>query len=155
MPLGFSRVVHRVTRRLASAGLLAGAAGWGLSACASSHHRTNEAPPHPIAVEVQNNLTVPTELTIYIAQDQGGFSRMIGTVPGNETKTFTFTPISWGDRYRLIGRRQLGPPLRSPPFTIASDRTGTIAWSLVPGIVTFYDVADTTTVTQPKDTTKH
>jgi hypothetical protein len=68
--------------------------GLGPIACAG-HHHINQAPPHPIAVEINNNLTIPTELTIFVTQDGGGLRQMLGTVPGAKTKSFTFTPISW------------------------------------------------------------
>ena len=59
--------------------------GVGLVGCAG-HHHVSEAPPHPISVEVQNNITVPTELTVFVQQDQGGARQMLGTVPGAQTR---------------------------------------------------------------------
>jgi hypothetical protein len=103
----------------------------------AGHHQINTAPPHPIAVQVNNNLTVPTELTVYIAQDQGGQRQMLGTVPGAQTKTFNYTPASWGQRYRLIAERQLAGPIRSPGFTVDDPQTGTITWALAPNQVQF------------------
>lgn len=129
----------------------------GLGACAS-HHHISEAPPHPIAVEVQNNITTPTELTVFVQQDQGGARQMLGTVPGAQTRTFTFTPVSWGQPYRLEGRRPLGGSVFSPRFTVTDPQTGTVAWALVPNQVQFYNtVADTTVVTKPTSdsTAKH
>lgn len=140
------RRLRRHARVVLSAGAYFGAVaglGVGLSACAG-HHHISEAPPHPIAVEVQNNITVPTELTVFVEQDQGGARQMLGTVPGDQTRTFTFTPISWGQPYRLLGQRPLGGPVFSPRFTVNDPETGTITWSVIPNQVQFYNsVVDT------------
>lgn len=112
--------------------------------CASAGHHGDDDSMHPVNVEINNNLTVPTVITVFV--DQGGNSRsMLGTVPGAATRTFQFTPISYSQPYRLIAQRQLAREIRSQPFTIGSDMTGTVEWSLVPNIVGFYDVAPDTT----------
>jgi len=128
--------------------------GVGLVGCAG-HHHVSEAPPHPIAVEVQNNITTPTELTVFIQQDQGGARQMLGTVPGAQTRTFTFTPISWGQPYHLIGRPNLGNPVTSPRFTVNDPQTGTVTWALIPNQVQFYNMAVDTVPKTGADTTKH
>ena len=97
------RRLGRRARIVLSAGAYIGAVagfGVGLAGCAG-HHHISEAPPHPIAVEVQNNITVPTELTVFVTQDQGGARQMLGTVPGAQTKTSPSrrfrgaSPIDW------------------------------------------------------------
>jgi hypothetical protein len=123
--------------------------GLGPLACAG-HHHINQAPPHPISVEINNNLTVPTELTVFVTQDQGGPRQMLGTVPGAQTKSFTFTPISWDMTYRLIGQRPLGGPVVSPRFVINDPETGVVSWNVIPNQVEFYDVqVDTTRAAAP------
>jgi hypothetical protein len=112
--------------------------------CAGKQH-VNEEPPHPIGLEINNNLTVPTEITVYVTQDQGESRQQVGTVPGAQTRTLTFTPVSWGQSYRLLAQRQLEGPIRSPAFTIPNGGVGTVGWSLVPNQIQLYDVADTTT----------
>ena len=146
------RRLGRRARAVLSAGAYLGAVaglGGGLISCAG-HHHISEAPPHPIAVEIQNNITVPTELTVFIQQDQGGARQMLGTVPGAQTRSFTFTPVSWGQPYRLEGRPPLGGSIFSPRFTVNDPQTGTVTWALVPNQVQFYNTAvDTTVVTKP------
>lgn len=153
----------RRNRSASSAGVLVGVVavlGMGPVACAA-HHHIPEAPPHPIAFEVQNNLTVPTELTVFITQDQGGIRTMLGTVPGDQTKTFTYTPVSWDMTYRLVGEKPLGRPLISPPFNVNDPNTGTVTWAVIPNQVQFYDLPaqtqDTTKAAPPAaaDTTHH
>lgn len=123
--------------------------GLGPLACAG-HHHINQAPPHPIAVEINNNLTVPTELTIFVTQDAGGIRQMLGTVPGAQTKSFTFTPSSWDMTYRLVGQRPLGGPVVSPRFTVNDPETGVVSWNVIPNQVQFYDVqVDTTKAAAP------
>ena len=140
---------HQRTPLGTGAAVAIAALGAALAACAG-HHHVNEAPPHPIAVEVNNNLTTPTELTVFIVQDQGGARRLLGTVPGARTTTFTYTPVAWGQTYRLVARAQLIGSIGSPTFTIADPQTGTIVWTVVPGIVQFFDLADTAVVPAAK-----
>jgi hypothetical protein len=146
----------RRPRVLSSAGVFLGgvAALLGAAGCAG-HHHISEAPPHPIAVEINNNLTVPTELTVFITQDQGGIRQMLGTVPGAQTKTFTFTPVAWATTYRLLGDRPLGGPVRSPAFTVDDPSTGTISWNVIPNQVEFYDMQQADTTKPPATTTSH
>jgi hypothetical protein len=154
------RRLGRRARVVLSASVYLGAmagVGVGLAGCAA-HHHVSEAPPHPISVEVQNNITVPTELTVFVQPDQGGARQMLGTVPGAQTRTFTFTPVSWGQQYRLTGRPPIGGPITSPRFTVNDPQTGTISWALVPNQVQFFNTTvDTTVVTKPSSdsTTKH
>jgi len=146
-----ARSAHRWARIFSSTGTLVGivaALGVGPLACAG-RHRISEAPPHPIAVEVENNLTITTELTVYISEDQGGSRRMLGTVPGAQTKTFIFTPYAWGQTYRFVGVRPLSGPIASPSFTLGDADIGTITWSVIPNQVQFYGGADTTTTPPP------
>jgi hypothetical protein len=141
-------VVHRTRRHgvRAVAFTIAATAAMGVSfGCATGGHHGDDA-MHPVNVEINNNLTIPTVITVFV--DQGGDSRkMLGTVPGAQTRTFQFTPISFSQPYRLIAQRQLARDIRSQPFTIGSDMTGTVEWSLVPNIVGFYDVAPDTVST--------
>jgi hypothetical protein len=104
--------------------------------CASHHKYTGEEQPHPVEVEVNNNLAVPTEVTVWLVQTTGT-RQMLGSVPGTETKTFKFTPITFSQEYRLVGERQLQRPLVSQPFTVGSPATGLLIWSLLENIIAF------------------
>ncbi len=147
------------TRVALSSGVLVGAlaiAGLGPLACAA-HHHISEAPPHPIAVEIQNNLAVPRVLTVFITHDQGGFSQMLGIVPGDKVETFTYTPTSWDITYRLaatLGAQPIGnqAELRSPPFNVNDPNTGSVVWNLNANQVQFYDLPQQQV--PAKDTTK-
>lgn len=143
--------LRRRPRVASSTGSLVGAVAalvLGPLACAGPHH-ISQAPPHPIAVEIQNNLTVPTELTVYITQDRGGLRQMLGTVPGDKTMSFNYTPVSWDLTYRLVGERPLGRPVVSPPFVVNDPNTGAVTWAVIPNQVQFYDLPE-----QQRDTTK-
>jgi hypothetical protein len=128
------------------------------SGCASGgKHQGSEPDVHPIAIEIDNNLTVPTELMIYV--EQSGIRQALGSVPGGKDKSFKFTPASFGQPYHLIGVAQLERPFRSQQFTISGPETGTVVWNLQSNILGFYDVLDATNVApdttkQPRDTTK-
>lgn len=131
-------------------------AGLGPLACAA-HHHVNEAPPHPIGVEIQNNVP-PMVLTVFITHDQGGFNQLLGTVPGGKTQTFTYTPSSWDITYRLKATRGAQPTgsqaeFISPPFNVNDPTTGTVVWNLTANQVQFYDLPAQQQA-PAKDTTK-
>lgn len=112
----------------------------------------NQGPPRPVALEIDNNLPLPTDLTIYAVTD-AGTQRLIGSVPPARSVTFQFTPDSYSTQYRLIARAALGRLLRSEPFIVGSGMTGQIIWTLVPNIIGFRDVEEPDTLV--RDTTRH
>lgn len=137
--------------RLAGASALAAGVCMLVSACASGgKHQGSDQDVHPVAIEIDNNLTVPTELMIYV--EQSGIRQALGSVPGGQDKSFKFTPTSFGQPYHLIGIPQLERPYRSQQFTITGPETGTVVWNLQSNILGFYDVLDATNVAP--DTTK-
>lgn len=114
--------------------------GWG---CASAHPKANDDDrPHKVGVEVTNNLAVPTEVTIFLVQTDGGTQQMLGTVPGTEVKTFVFTPLTLSQEYRFVAQRALERPLISQPFRIGSPETGLLEWSLLENIIAFRDLPE-------------
>jgi hypothetical protein len=151
MPGVACRAARRFVRVVSVTGTVSGVVAVlsiATSGCAGKQ-RVDEAPPHPIGLEINNNLTVPTEITVYVTQDQGEQRLQVGTVPGAQTRTLSFTPVSWGQSYRLLAQRQLEGPLRSPPFTIPNAGVGTVGWSLVPNQIQLYDVAVDSTSKAP------
>jgi hypothetical protein len=109
-----------------------------VAGCASVRGRTT-GPTVPIDVEVRNNLLLPTDLTVY-AVDRAGSRTLLGGVPPNTTTVLRFKPLSFSEPYRLIARRALGRDIRSQSFSVLSDMTGRIIWTLVPNIVGFEDI---------------
>jgi hypothetical protein len=101
----------------------------------------NEGPPRPVALEIDNNLALPTDLTVY-AVTEGGTRRLIGSVPPARNVTFQFTPDSYSTQYRLVARMPLGRQLRSEAFVVGSSMTGQIVWMLVPNLIGFRDVEE-------------
>jgi hypothetical protein len=122
----------------------------GVAACATLRGRT-EGPTVPVAIEVQNNLSIPTDLTVY-AVTRSGARTLLGGVPPAATKTFTFKPVSFSEPYRLLATRSLRRAIESQVFIVGSDMTGRIIWILSPNIVGFEDV-DTDSTAAP-DTTR-
>lgn len=125
-------------RRTAVAALIAA-----LSACATLRGRT-EGPTVPIDLEIQNNLNLPSDLTIY-AVSRSGARTLIGSVPPATTTSFRFKPVSFSEPYRLLANRALARPIRSQVFTVGSDMTGRIIWMLSPNIIGFEDVESDST----------
>lgn len=116
--------------------------------CASLS-RNSGPPPGPVEIEVKNNLTIPSEITVYIVS--AGNRQILGIIGSNDTKTFSFKPISYTETYRLIAQIPLENSIRSQPFNVGSEMTGVITWTLVPNIIGFWDV-ETDTV-RVNDTT--
>jgi hypothetical protein len=128
----------RTLWRAAVAATVLGAVG-----CASAKRKPNEDyRPHRVGVEITNNLSVPTEVTVYLVQTGGGSRQMLGTVPGTEVKTFIFTPITFSQEYRFIAQRPLERPVISQPFRIGSPETGLLEWSLLENIIAFRDLPE-------------
>ena len=149
----------RVRPAVLSAALIA----IGVCACASGHAKKPNADeaPLPVDVEVQNDLSIPEPLTIFVTSVPGR-PRVLGDIGPGQVKTFTFTPAQFGEPYRLIGYQQLSRPRTSADFTIDSPGTGTVIWSVRSGIISFRTraVAETTAVSRGpiqaggKDTTQ-
>ena len=140
----------RRTRVASSSGRLLGVlaiAGLGPLACAA-HHHIREAPPHPIAVEIQNNLPATVPLTVFITHDQGGFSQMLGTVSGAKVETFKYTPASWDITYRFAATTGAQPNvtgegcqqcvIESSRFNVNDPNTSTLVWNMNANIVQFF-----------------
>jgi hypothetical protein len=81
-------------------------------------------------------------VTVYVVQGSGSSRQMLGTVPGTETKTFLFTPITLSQEYRFIAERQLERPLVSQPFRVGSPETGLLEWALLENIIAFRDLPE-------------
>ena len=127
-----SSPVKRATALIAAAAIAL------LAACASAGSRSS-GPTPPVQLVIKNNLGLPTDLTVY-AVTRGGFRTLIGDVPPAATRSFTFKPVSFSERYQLLAYRPLKRPIRSEHFSVGDDLTGTIVWTLVPNIVGFEEI---------------
>lgn len=126
------------------------AAGLTTASCATP--KGSSGRPHSISIFVKNNLTIPTVIDVFIIGPAGTEWRL-GQVAGGDSAEFSYRPDSYGQRYRLIGKRPLQRPVVSTPFTFGDPKTRLLYWSLNSGIVTAYeDVAVTDTILI--DTTK-
>jgi hypothetical protein len=116
-----------------------------LAACASAGGRSS-GPTLPVQLEINNNLSLPTDITVY-AITHGGARTLLGDVPPGTTRSFTFKPVSFSERYHLLAIRPLKRPIRSQFFSVGDDMTGTVVWTLVPNIVGFEEIDTDTTGT--------
>jgi hypothetical protein len=127
----------------------------GLAACAT-HGHADSPRTHAITVQVINNLALPTSMDIYMI-GPAGIQQRLGFIPGNDSAEFSFRPDSYGQRYRLMGKRQLGRPFVSQPFTIGDAQTRYVVWTLLSNMVTLYNgvatgdtvLVDSTATTKP------
>ena len=136
---------HRSAWRTALLGVVIAAAVV-IPGCASIHGRT-EGPTLPIDLEIHNNLLLPTDLTIY-AVTEARTRTLLGSVPPASTRTLRFKPVTFTERYRLVAKRAGARDIVSEPFSVGSDMTGAIVWTLVPNIIGFENV-DTDSTTTP------
>jgi hypothetical protein len=115
-----------------------------LSACASASTGRSEGPTIPVDLVVRNNLLASTDLTIY-AVTWDGHRTLLGSVPPTETRTFTFKPVSFSERYRLLATRIRGRDVRSETFTVGTDMTGKITWTMIPNLISLQGADPDTT----------
>ncbi len=113
------------------------------SGCASARGRSG--PVRPVELDIENNLTVPTDLSVYAIRVNGGARQIIGDVPPATTKAFQFTPDSYSEVYRLVASGPNGRAIRSQSFIVGYDMTGQIIWTLVPNIIGFRDTGTDST----------
>jgi hypothetical protein len=111
-------------------------AGLVAAGCATAHGAGGR--PHAISIEVNNNHTVPTGIDVYITGPARTES-YLGYVPGGKGAVFSYRPDSYGQRYRLIAKRQLERPVASTYFTFGDAQTRLAHWDLIPGVVIVYD----------------
>lgn len=104
-----------------------------LSACASSGRMgEGDAGPTAATVVVNNNLTVPTSLTVHLVPENG-VRRLLGNVTPGETQRLTVSGALAGGRYRLLARTTGGADLVSDPFSLSEGET--VTWDLQSNIV--------------------
>ena len=132
---------------LASRRALVLAIAVGLTACASAIGRT-EGPTVPIDLEVNNNLRLPADLSVY-AVSGARIRTFLGSVAPGRTKILRFKPIAFTEPYRLLATRAAGRDILSQSFIVGSDMTGAIVWTLVPNIVGFENTGADSTGTTP------
>ncbi len=120
-----------------------------LAGCASMGGRS-EGPTLPIDVQVNNNLRLPADLTVY-AVSHGGNRALLGDVPPNGTATLKFKPVAFSEPYRLLATRARGRDIMSQTFIVGSDMTGGIVWTLIPNVVGFLGTDPDTTTTPQLD----
>ena len=93
-----------------------------------------------MAVKVTNNLVTVTPLDVWLREgtDAGANRRELGTAPGNQTATFTFTPSMFGQYYVLEADPPVGSPIQSRPFSVDNDGITAIQWTLDHNVVTYF-----------------
>ena len=127
------------TMRISSLGrtIAAGAIAT-LAACATPGGRAT-GPTVPIDLQVNNNLRLPADLSVY-AVSQGGNRMLLGDVPPGKNRTLRFKPVAFSEPYRLLAILPNGHQVHSQSFIVGSDMTGGIVWTLVPNIIGFIEV---------------
>ncbi len=106
-----------------------------LAACASGGgmQGTADAGPTGATVLVNNNLAVPTSLTVSLVPENG-VRRLLGNVSPSGSATLAVRGVVGGGRYRLLGRTNNGNDLVSDPFTLSDGDQ--VTWNLQNNIVT-------------------
>jgi hypothetical protein len=103
-----------------------------LSACASGGMGRTDAGPTAAVVVVNNNLTIPTSLTVSLVSESGG-RRLLGNVNPGGNGTLPVTGSLPPGRHRLLARTTGGTELVSDPFTVSEGEQ--VTWDLQSNIV--------------------
>ena len=107
-----------------------------VAACASAGggmEGTADAGPTAATVVVNNNLTIPTSLTVSLVPE-GGVRRVLGSVSPNGNSSLRVRGALTGGRYRLLARTTGGADLLSDPFSLGDGEQET--WNVQSNIVT-------------------
>lgn len=99
----------------------------GLGACASAGAGAGGGAGGGTMLVVENNLAVPTTLTVY-AVPEVGTRTLVGTVTSGANATLRFDPIGAAGRYRFVAETTGGNEIVSNPVTLS--RGATIRWNL-------------------------
>jgi hypothetical protein len=112
-----------------------------IGACASSQHRKTTDGERQMIVHVTNNLTPPSDVTVY-AVGQDGIRRLIGDVPPNKDKALKIPgDLPPGMPFRIVADRGLGRPVVSQPINASTDGL-IIDWDLQNNSIWFPDVSN-------------
>lgn len=103
-----------------------------LSACASGGMGQTDAGPTAATVVVNNNLTIPTSLTVSLVSE-GGSRRLLGNVNPGGNGTLSVSGTLGPGRYRLLARTTGGTELVSDPFNLSEGEQ--VTWDLQSNIV--------------------
>ena len=104
-----------------------------LSACASGGGMgQGDTGPTAATVLVNNNLTVPTSLTVYLVPESG-VRRLLGNVTPGESQRLAVRGALPAGRHRLMARTTSGTDLLSDPFSMSDGET--VTWDLQSNIV--------------------
>ncbi len=96
------------------------------AACASSGTMEQNGAPE-VTVQVNNNLTVPTALTVTLLQAHGT-NNLLGTVEPGRDESFPVRQAIAAGSYQLSARTTEGNVLQSEPFTLTGDAM--VTWNV-------------------------
>ncbi len=114
----------------AAAGLLLTLAA---GACASARGGAGAASAGSVTVDVRNNLTPPTSVSVRVVPENG-VGTLLGSVGPSGTARFSFDPALATGRYRLVARTTAGTDIDSNPFTLGEGEVAT--WDMQANLVT-------------------
>jgi hypothetical protein len=108
-----------------------------LAACASGHNRKGGGDDQPMVVHLTNDLSPPSDVTVY-AVTQDGIRRLMGDVPPNKDRALKVpSDVSRGSTFRLVAERTtISRPIVSQPISATTDGL-IIDWSLQTNAIWF------------------
>lgn len=107
-------------------------------ACAGTRGQPNGTgnAPGGITVQVENNTTPSSDITVYMLSSGGG-RQLLGSVRPNDTATLRYRGIPAGGQYRLVARPTGGREIASNTFLL--NEGATIRWNLQSNIAVAID----------------
>jgi hypothetical protein len=108
-----------------------------LAGCGGASTEGGAGEPEPgseITVEVRNNTTPPTSLTVWSVTDTGS-RRLLGTVPPRQNRSFELVLGRVGRQLQLVAETADGTSIPSRPFIVSRDAVA-VEWTLYPNTLT-------------------
>jgi hypothetical protein len=128
-------------RRSIVAAALIFMAATAVGGCASGHSHRGGGEQQQIVVHLKNDLTPPSDVTVYAVTDDGT-RRLLGDVPPNKDRVLRIpTEIFPGTRFRIVAEPTGGRRVVSQPIT-ASNEGLIIDWDLQTNSMWFPEATD-------------
>jgi hypothetical protein len=108
-----------------------------LAGCGGASREGGTGEPEPgseITVEVRNNVTPPTSLTVWSVTNTGS-RQLLGTVPPRRDRSFELSLGRVGRQLQLVAETADGTNIPSRPFIVSRDAVA-VEWTLYPNTLT-------------------
>jgi hypothetical protein len=107
------------------------------SSCAKHPAPNPDAATHAITIQIDNNVIPTFVFTIWIREGNGGARTQLGTAPGSQSTTLTFTPRMFGMQYTLEAQPPLGTTIKRG-LSIDNESITMLKWDLKNNVLSYF-----------------